>query len=376
MPISEDYIKDLMSTKAETYGSESGVTSVKTAVEIDSTLTAAIKAMDGLDPDEPSGSERKASKDENGKLKISYGNCIECGKPLPRPSSTGMCGLKCQLKHNISSITEGVREARTKAEDIKGKVGNIGQSISSLMGSLSEIVSILSKIESLDLDPQYKNWFKVKANTAIQYVKLQVENALISKNQKHLDKLQKQKNGMDASDSGLETVAKAQKAIDAAVSVLGSCQSAFGSMLKAVCSAKPTRLESESLHFAMTPRSMIKRPGQLVNALDNMNTNNSAGAVVLNDKVMEVVSKSFPDIKEAEYLMEPSAFNVRKIMSPYNVAAVSKLTSMLMMLLKGPSEPMPPYENLKLTNLHWLIFLWGSWGPMGMDHYAMPLYKP
>ena len=42
MPVSENYIEDLISTKAETFGSESGITSVSRIVEINSAIDYAV----------------------------------------------------------------------------------------------------------------------------------------------------------------------------------------------------------------------------------------------------------------------------------------------------------------------------------------------
>ena len=89
MPVSENYIEDLIATKAETFCSESGITSVPKVVEINSEIENATKSMDGLDPDQGSGSDRSISKDENGKNIITYGVCSECGKPLEKPTKAG-----------------------------------------------------------------------------------------------------------------------------------------------------------------------------------------------------------------------------------------------------------------------------------------------
>ena len=126
----------------------------------------------------------------------------------------------------------------------------------------------------------------------------------------------------------------------------------------------------------MTPRSMMKIPGQLVNKLDNYNVNDSCGNVLFADQIDTVVRTAFPPITEAEYLMVPGAFNVRKKFSPENLSAVMALLNTLTMLLKGPTEPLPKYEDLKITNIWFMLFLILSWGPMGLKHFASPIYPP
>lgn len=376
MSVSENYIEDLIATKAETFGSESGITSVPKVVEINSEIENATKSMDGLDPDQGSGSDRSISKDENGKNIITYGVCSECGKPLEKPTKDNLCSLKCQMAHNMKHITQDIKSAQDKAENVQGKISNITDATNALMGILANMVGLLAKVQGMGLDPKYLNYFTVKINTVIQYAKKQIEFALISKNQKYLDQLNKGKNGMDTSAAGLTPLKGMQKAIDAAQKMLESFQKMYDQIYQMVCSIKPLCLQPESLHFAMTPRSMMKIPGQLVNKLDNYNVNDSCGNVLFADQIDTVVRTAFPSITEAEYLMAPGAFNVRKKFSPENLSAVLSLLNTLTMLLKGPTEPLPKYEDLKITNIWFMLFLILSWGPMGLKHFAFPIYPP
>ena len=223
MPVSENYIEDLISTKAETFGSESGITSVSKIVEINSEIENAVKSMDGLDPDQGSGSDRSNLKDENGKSIITYGVCSECGKPLEKPTKDNLCSLKCQMAHNMKHITQDIQSAQDKAENVLGKISNITDATNALLGILTNMVALLAKIQSMGLDPKYLNYFKVKINTVIQYAKKQIEFALISKNQKLLDQLNKGKNGIDTLFSAsLAPLKEMQKAIDAAQKMLES----------------------------------------------------------------------------------------------------------------------------------------------------------
>ena len=376
MTVSENYIEDLIATKVETFGSESGITSAQKIVEINSEIENATKSMDGLDPDQGSGSDMSNSKDENGKNIITYGVCSECGKPLEKPTKDNLCSLKCQMAHNMKHITQDIKSAQDKAENVQGKITNILDATTALMGILTKMVGLLTKIQSMGLDPKYLNYFTVKINTVIQYAKKQIVFALISKNQKLLDQLNKGKNGLDTSAASLKTLEKMQKAIAAAQKMLDAFQKLYDKIYKIVCSIKPLCLYPESLHFVMTPRSLMKIPGQFVNKLDNGNVNDSCGNVLFTDQIDTIVKKAFPYIKESEYLMPPEAFNIRKLFSPENQGAVMILLSTLSLLMKGPTEPLPKYEDLKITNIWFMLFLILSWGPMGLKHFAFPIYPP
>ena len=372
----ENYIEDLMTTKAETFGSESGATSIQTVVEINSEIENATKSMDGLDPDQGSGSDQSNAKDENGKNIITYGVCSECGKPLEKPTKDNLCSMKCQMAHNMKHITQDIKSAQDKSENVQGKITNLTDAANALTGILTKMLGLLAKIQSMGLDPQYLNYFTVKINIVIQYAKKQILFALISKNQKLLDQLNKGKNGMDTSAAKLERLKKMQKAIDTAQKVLDTFQKIYDKIYQQVCSITALCLEPESLHFAMTPRSMMKIPGKLVNKLDNGNLNDSCGNVLFADQIDTIVKKAFPAIKESEYLMPPAAFNVRKQLSPENLSAVMALLTALTLSLKGPTEPLPKYEDLKITNIWFMLFLILSWGPMGLKHFAFPIYPP
>lgn len=377
MPISEEnFIQELYATKAQTFGSDSGITSVPTIVKINSKVDNAVKSMDGLDPDKKSGEERDGAKDEDGKNKISYGFCSECGKPLEKPTKDNLCSMKCQLAHNTKYITEDIKSAQDKAENVKEKMGNISNSLNSLMSTLSELTSLITEVENAGLDPKYTEYFKVKINTVIQYTKVNIEKAMISKNQKNLDQLNKAKSGIDTSAVSLPPLNGIQKAIEAAQKLLEQFQKLYDQIYKMVCSVKPLCLEPESMSFMMTPRSAIKLPGKMVNKLENYNVNNSIGNVLFTDNILNTIKSIFPPITETEYLMPPAAFNVRKALSQENVEAIMKMIDVLKFIMKGPTEPMPKYEELKISNIHFLLFLLLSWGPQGLNHHAMPLYPP
>jgi hypothetical protein len=84
------------------------------------------------------------------------------------------------------------------------------------------------------------------------------------------------------------------------------------------------------------------------------------------------VENMFPPIQEYEYLMDPKAFNVRKLLSPMNYSAIQKFVDPLMMLMSIGTQALPKYEKLTPINIWWVLFLLSDFGPYCQKHYALP----
>ena len=76
--------------------------------------------------------------------------------------------------------------------------------------------------------------------------------------------------------------------------------------------------------------------------------------------VDKVVNYSFPPIQEFEYLMSPQLFAIRLVMSDQNVTAIAKNVKNLLLLCQGEPDLMPKYEDMKVSNIWWLLGLMKS----------------
>lgn len=165
-----------------------------------------------------------------------------------------------------------------------------------------------------------------------------------------------------------------RKAIDVAKKVIDEFLKIYDQLYEIITSIPPTKLDAEHMHFFMTPRSFVQVPGKIVNPLSNANLNDSVSDVLMLDKITPVIQRIFPPLTEVDYILPPAAFKIRKIFSDENAVAMQKLADTLSQFLKGPSEPLPEYKDLKIYNLQFLLFLISSWGPTGRRHFAMPFY--
>jgi len=218
-------------------------------------------------------------------------------------------------------------------------------------------------------------YFKTVANMLMCYVKIQINNVLIWKNDLILELLSRKKNWTDGATAGLEALFAGVEACIAALAALNAqLNAAFAVVYKvAVESMVPFLIEPDSVNFGFTPRSLVRIPGKFVNRLPSLNSGNTSKGTEMTDAILAAFEPAFPPIMTPEWFMEPPVFRARLVMSDMNTQAICRIVEPLMMILKEV-EPLPRYENLQVYNLQWIAFLLGSWGPQGINHFGIPGY--
>ena len=316
-------------------------------------------------------SDGKFDKLGNGEI---YGHCSECGKPLQKPSKDGFCSRVCALKHCAANITGEISSLKEKEENLKEKLGSVVEMVNAFTSQITETANELASLKDKVLDPRWETYFKVRLNSLKIYLTKTVNDLLIEKNYWMMHQVERGKALLgDKIDSSLESLSKIKKATDAAQKLCDQMNETYDKAYDTVVnSLAPWKLEPESMNFNMTARSMTYYPGKFAVKLKNNNSGDSICNVVDLDKITSIVDNAFPHIREEEYLMEPEAFNVRKLTSEYNVKGRKALINTLMPLMKLGSEPLPKYEDLKITNPWWMVFLLTSFLPQAKDHYALP----
>lgn len=313
----------------------------------------------------------KFDKEGNGEI---YGHCEECGKTLDKPSKDGFCSRVCALKHCATNISGEITDLKEKKENLEAKLKSVVDLTNSLTGMINDTVNELSSLPDKVLDPRWETYFKVRLNILKIYINKTVNDLLIEKNNWVLHQVEKSKALLGGKvNEALGSLDKVKKATDAAKKICDQMNEAYDKAYQTVVNGlAPWKLEPESMNFNMTPRSNTYFPGKFAVKLKNNNSNDSICDVVDISKIYSIVENSFPHITEEEYVMEPEAFNVRKMFSEYNVRSIKSVIEKLMPLLKLGSEPLPKYEDLKLSNVWWMVFLLTSFLPQAKKHYALP----
>lgn len=303
-----------------------------------------------------------------------YGHCEECGKPLKKPSKDGFCSLVCALKHCQSNVTCEITDLKEKEENLMAKLNAVVQLTNTFANQISKTTAELAALPGRALDSTWEVYFKVKLTNLRIYLKRNINDLLIEKNNWMMHQADKGKMllGGAVFDS-LGSMAKIKAAAEKAEALCAYMNSLYDKAYNAVVNAlAPFKLEPESMNFNMTIRSNTYFPGKMAVKLKNFNQPDSIANVVNVDKIMDIVEGAFPHITQDEYVMDPEAFNSRKLRSEYNVKAIKTMIDNLMPTMKMGSEPLPKYEDLKVTNVWWMVFLTSSFLPQGQKHYALP----
>lgn len=303
-----------------------------------------------------------------------YGYCEECGKPLKKPSKDGFCSLVCALKHCQANVSGEITGLKEKEENLMAKLNAVVQLTNTFANQISETTSELASLPGQNLDPTWEVYFKVKLTNLRIYLKRNINDLLIEKNNWMMHQADKGKMLLGgAVFDGLGSMSKIKTAAEKAESLCSHMNSLYDKAYNAVVNAlAPFKLEPESMNFNMTIRSNTYFPGKMAVKLKNVNQPDSVANVVNVDKIMDIVEGAFPHITQDEYVMDPAAFNSRKLRSEYNVKAIKTMIDNLMPIMKMGSEPLPKYEDLKVSNAWWIVFLMSSFLPQGQKHYALP----
>ncbi len=372
----------LFSNKVKERGTTAGKTSGY--LKLFQSLENIEKFAHQMDPQQivDTGSIKESPTDENNRIIIDYDICAQCGKKLTKPSKDGFCSAKCQWTYKLKVLAGELGQIQDIHDNILKKITAAAKLGNILLKFLSELASDLTSLPGLNLDDPYMVFFKVYISRLQVYVKYNMNKVLIWKNNILIQKLQEKKNGIDkASDTAIQALnifmKSINQAIDATKMLNEKFNEAYQKVYKVVVeSLVPFRLEPESLSFGSTARSLMIFPEKMANPLLSQNITNSIVDSIDFDKIYKFIDLKLPAIKEYEYLLDPKIFKVRKALSDYNSNAAMKMIEPLIDLMKPGAEPLPKYEKLKITNIHWLIFLLNSWGPYGIIHYAYPLPWP
>lgn len=370
-----DLMKELAASSTSVEGAEAGKTSG--VASIWEKIQKITKTLDFNDPSKlaESGKMPVSNKTSTGKIDNKshgvYGTCKQCGKVLEKPSKNGFCSKKCMLQYQVDNVKSDIQRVQEAKDNIGAKINAVAQLTSAYANSLSETSEMLSQLNGLD--ERYIVYFKVAIANIQIYLKKNINDLLVAKNQWIIQQAQKAKADLGVNKAVSGALEKIEKVTKAAEKLEQQMNEAYDKAYDMVVNTlAPFKLEPESMNFNMTIRSNTYYPGKMAVKLKNNNANDSIVDVVNIDGIDNLVETNFPHITENEFTMEPEAFEKRKIFSEYNVVAIKKLIGNLMAIFKLGSEPLPVYEDLKITNVWWMVFLLTSFEPQSVRHYALP----
>lgn len=161
----------------------------------------------------------------------------------------------------------------------------------------------------------------------------------------------------DPVDPKIISIQKTEEGLDKQFKALDKLAESIEKIIKPL----PITTKPASANFALT----IKNPKPIINFgedLDNNTNTNALNPIVekfkvkkedfMNSNFVSKLPKSFTDFEEYK----------------------STLKGAMPIIIKG--DPFPKYENLKLTNVPWILFLYLEWVPIGAQTYGFPVFSP
>ena len=157
----------------------------------------------------------------------------------------------------------------------------------------------------------------------------------------------------EAPDTKIEAMKKTEEGIDKAFAKLDVLVSKIDDVLAPL----PITTKPETANFAFT----LKNPKPIIKFADDLNDNINTGIL---DPLIEKFELKNEDLMSSNYdtIVNNSVINWKK----YTGALKA---SKLLIIQK---DPFPKYENLSLTNITWISFLYKDWTPKGGQTYGFP----
>jgi len=157
----------------------------------------------------------------------------------------------------------------------------------------------------------------------------------------------------DTPDPKIEAMKKTEELIDKQFQKLDVLIASIGNLLAPL----PITTKPETANFAFT----IKNPKPINKFADDLNDNINTG--VLNPIIENFELKS-EDLMTANYSSQ-----LNKSVLNWDKYTGALRASMPLIVQK---DPFPKYENLKLTNITWISFLYKDWTTKGAQTYGFP----
>ena len=315
---------------------------------------------------------------------------IELPKTLPtslvRDIEAGIDGVNKKLKEITSETNERLNsEVNNVKNKIDDKVNQSREYIVDLTNrSAQDLKNRSEKIREKRKDLVNEAYIKAtmaKATLLIREIKLNIEK-LIRKQLNDMFKLKSQllkyaNMLLDLGSLGLP-VASIDDAINTItdnVDILKQqFDAAYDKAYGAIISFIPASINGESINFFITPKSKVWLPGpKMSNELKNLNVSISGSAMsFINwNMVDKLISNYLAELTVDDMSSDIKKFKVKyakKIASQKNINTVKNTIKNMVMLT---SQPLPKYENLKVSNPRYSLWAFTCWGSLGKLHFGM-----
>lgn len=308
----------------------------------------------------------------DGKIEGIKFKCPQCGKELDAIPKSGFCSTKCAMSFLKDKILKMISSQQGQQSSISKKLQIIIDYINIAINLSTVLPGIVIHISSLS--NTYRKYLTILLNKAFLKLRLIVNKILIWKN-KLIEKILKWISSGTIS-TYIETIFSWLKVfLQTLNSLKVAFNTAYGVAMNAInLISKLYGLPGETMGFlsGMLPRSIINHPGKMLVELPvkTLNLKQSAFQNVNIDWIENLIVAAFPPITAPEYFIDPAAFRVRVLLSDQNISVVKPIITTIEKITKTGAEFLPSYENLKFTNVWFLVAMIFGWGPTTQSIYG------
>lgn len=295
--------------------------------------------------------------------------------------NAGIDSVNNTLLEINKEVDDQIRKAKGKVEDANDKavdyVVNIPQELSANQRAKRAKENIQKKKNAVN--EAYKKCSLAKLALELREIKISIEKVI----RRNLD---------DLFSIQMNIMKDIMNIIDAItdIDVVGICSElnvankmvteiekeramAYDTAYEAIVSFIPASLTGESINFFITPKSLIWHPGpKLTNEFKNLNIGISSSAMdFINwEKVDNMMAKHLKEITMDDLSKKSLRGEImKKVATKENL---EKVKNMLRTAVTLTSEPLPKYENLKISNTRYSLWAFTCWGSIGQKHFGIP----
>lgn len=291
--------------------------------------------------------------------------CPYCGKEVDQLLQNGYCSKSCATKARLERQKSKISAAGQKTLDIIKKIRDKLKMLDMGINLLSDLPDMIKG--KAQLPKEYRDYITLRIDVLFLELKKLINYLMIKKNEALIELLKKVKFGdLDAKLSVIfqpiqtiiKTVSEIQKAANIAIAAViallktpasGISPQSYGWLATAKSEQYPAY--TGKLFIEIIPKANL--------FLDFPNKLN----IINYEKIESIVRKIFPPIQDVEYFLDPTAFQVRYLLSADNAPRVKKLIQSLEGLIVFGADTFPRWKRLKLSNVWFVLSILTGWGP-------------
>lgn len=330
--------------------------------------------------------------------------CSACGKKLDEfkyEQDSGFCSEECR-QQSLTKKDETEKKSKKLIEKGKSKIDDLKKSYEELNELLYETIDDIAEFkEELEVElvegvdnrlDKLVNKSRISINKASDLhntvlqsgiiMKINEVNTLlegeINKEMSYVHREMYKLNefignniNSGYTDSLINKIKPLLKSIE---SLRNAYDSAWNTAYELIVSIIPPSLEPDSINFVMTIKSNLFYPGSMANKLPNKNLSLTDSSInfINQQKVVDILDEQLSNITNETLISDVEQFKAilnKSSVRQKNIKALIDSVKGLIMLI---SEPLPKYENIKLTNLRYVLWASTCFGPTGQKHFGLP----